>query len=45
MGQGRTMSMNKEIDGSSNWGTAIPGAGRSFYVVLTIVLGVIKIDC
>ena len=32
MGQGRTMSMNKEIDGSSNWGTAVPGAGRSFYV-------------
>lgn len=32
MGQGRTMSMNKEIDGSSNWGTSVPGVGRSFYI-------------
>jgi iron complex outermembrane receptor protein len=32
MGQGRTMSMNGELDGVSNWGTAVPGVGRSFYV-------------
>lgn len=32
MGQGRTMSINKEIDGVTNWGTVVPGAGRSFYV-------------
>ncbi|MDO5769716.1 MAG: TonB-dependent receptor, partial [Psychrobacter sp.] len=29
MGQGRTMSMNNELNGASNWGMAVPGAGRS----------------
>lgn len=32
MGQGKTMSMNGEIGNGSNWGTAVPGAGRSLYV-------------
>ena len=32
MGQGKTMSMNGELDGGTNWGTAVAGAGRSFYV-------------
>lgn len=32
MGQGKTMSMNNELGDRSNWGTAVPGAGRSFYV-------------
>ncbi|WP_201614665.1 TonB-dependent receptor [Psychrobacter sp. JCM 18902] len=32
MGQGKTMSMNGEIGSGSNWGTAVPGAGRSLYV-------------
>ena len=32
MGQGKTMAKNKEINGQTNWGTAVPGAGRSVYV-------------
>ena len=32
MGQGATMGMNREVGGQSNWGTAVPGAGRSVYV-------------
>ncbi|MGE6246624.1 TonB-dependent receptor [Psychrobacter proteolyticus] len=32
MGQGKTMSINGELDGNSNWGTAVAGAGRSFYM-------------
>ncbi len=32
MGQGKTMGMNKELGAKSNWGTAVPGAGRSFYM-------------
>lgn len=32
MGQGRTMSMNKELGNASNWGTPVAGAGRSLYV-------------
>ena len=32
MGQGRTMSINNELTTGSNWGTAVPGVGRSFYM-------------
>ncbi|WP_201590673.1 TonB-dependent receptor [Psychrobacter fozii] len=32
MGQGRTMGINNELTTGSNWGTAVPGVGRSFYM-------------
>ncbi|WP_298809768.1 TonB-dependent receptor [uncultured Psychrobacter sp.] len=32
MGQGKTMSMNGELAPGSNWGTAVPGVGRSFFM-------------
>ncbi|WP_352257931.1 TonB-dependent receptor [Psychrobacter sp. TB55-MNA-CIBAN-0194] len=32
MGQGSTMGINNELTTGSNWGTAVPGAGRSFYM-------------
>lgn len=32
MGQGSTMGINSELTTGSNWGTAVPGAGRSFYM-------------
>ena len=36
MGQGRTMSMNNELGltgaSSTNWGTQVPGVGRSFFM-------------
>ncbi|MDF1485737.1 TonB-dependent receptor [Ramlibacter sp. H39-3-26] len=35
-GQGATMSFNREIGGSSMWGTAVPGMGRSIYVGVTM---------
>ena len=32
MGQGKTMSMNGELAPGSNWGTSVPGMGRSFFM-------------
>lgn len=32
MGQGKTMSMNGELAPGPNWGTAVPGVGRSFFM-------------
>ena len=32
MGQGKTMSMNSELAPGSNWGTSVPGMGRSFFM-------------
>jgi iron complex outermembrane receptor protein len=37
VGQGNTMSMSKQHN-SAPWGIAVPGAGRSFYVGLTLKL-------
>ena len=36
LGQGATMGSNKEIGGSSMWGTAVPGMGRSAYVGFSV---------
>ncbi len=35
-GQGSTMALNREINGSSSWGTAVPGAGRTFYTGVNV---------
>ena len=32
MGQGKTMSMNGELAPGSNWGSSVPGMGRSFFM-------------
>jgi len=36
LGQGTTMSMNKEKAGTTLWGTGVPGMGRSIYAGLTV---------
>lgn len=36
LGEGATMSFNKEAGGASLWGTAVPGPGRSVYASLSV---------
>jgi iron complex outermembrane receptor protein len=36
LGQGATMSFNREINNASLWGTGVPGLGRSVYTAVTV---------
>jgi len=36
LGQGTTMSMNPPAPNYPQWGTAVPGAGRSFHAAINV---------